>query len=112
MTGLFNLEFSVFRLSGTYSQGMPDESLSDTGIKVLGRFSSPTYREREAFQNRELPLTTKIYCEPYAYDAQKDVLFHDGTYYSISEIVPTRSGASEVHHLQIYAAEKRDGYGS
>lgn len=112
MTGLFNIEFQIYRSSAGHTQGMPDENFTNTGMTVLGRFSAPTYKEREIYQNRELPLTTKIYCDPYLFDVQNDVLYHNGYFYKVQEIIPRRNALSEINHLEIFASERRDDFGS
>lgn len=111
-TTLFNQLFSVFRFTTATFQGMPEKELSDLDVTVLGRISSPSYRERVEFANRGLPLTSIIYCYPYDFDEKKDVLVKNGIAYKISELLPQRDGNGDLVFLKIFAEEIKADYES
>jgi len=104
-TTLLNRTFEIIRNSPSNIDGIIEDNFISTGISILGRLSAPTYKEINLFANRGMNLTAVIYCQPYAYDQQRDLLVNDDIIYQIKEVISTRDQDGNIAFLKIFADE-------
>lgn len=108
ITSLFNQDFTILRNYPQTTNGIIENHYSQLGI-AKGRISSPSYNERNVFQNRGMILQAVIYLDVYDYDEQRDLLIDSsGTKYDIKGLTAFRDGEGNIAYLKIPVTENQN----